>query len=263
MEVCKDILGKGYHVYCDNFFTSVHLAADLLEHGTNLVGTTRPNRVDFPREAINKEAVDGDSRGIAVSTILDNKVHCYVWLDNKPVFFVDTLYDDTVYTTVPKGLPDGSRVQITCPRGVKAYNEHMGGVDLADQMRRFYTCTHKSSRRWYLRLFWFLLDLAIDNAFILECCSLPTRSRRKSKQFRKELATHLLGLHSSRQHAGRQAQNAPRLVQRHFPKYLGTDGRCVVCSTGDARKRTRYGCEDCGNVRLCVDPCFRIYHTRK
>ena len=64
MEVCKDILGKGYHVYCDNFFTSVHLAADLPEHGTNLVGTTRPNRVDFPREAINKEAVDGDSRGL-------------------------------------------------------------------------------------------------------------------------------------------------------------------------------------------------------
>ena len=33
-----------------------------------------------------------------------------------------------------------------CPDAVKAYNEHMGGVDLADQMRRFYTCTHKSSK---------------------------------------------------------------------------------------------------------------------
>ena len=58
----------------------------------------------------------------------------------------------------------------------------MGGVDLADQMHRFYTCTHKSPRRWYLWLFWFLLDLAIDIAFILECYSRPIGGRRKSKR---------------------------------------------------------------------------------
>ena len=165
MELCKDILGKGYHVYCDNYFTSVHLAADLLEHGTNLVGTTRPDKVDFPKEVINKGAVAGESRGITVSTIIDNKVHCFVWLDNKPVFFVDTLFGYTTHTTVPRGLWDGSRTMVSCPEAVKAYNEHMGGVDLADQMRRFYTCTHK----WYFWLFWFLLDLAIDNAYVLEC----------------------------------------------------------------------------------------------
>ena len=50
MEVCKDILGKGYRVFCDNFFTRVHLAADLLEHGTSLVGTTRPDKIGFPNE---------------------------------------------------------------------------------------------------------------------------------------------------------------------------------------------------------------------
>ena len=85
MEVCRDLMGKGYHVYCDNYFTSVRLAGDLLEQGTTLVGTTQPNRVDFPRRVINKEAVAGDSREIAITTVLD-KVHCFVWLDNKPVF---------------------------------------------------------------------------------------------------------------------------------------------------------------------------------
>ena len=40
MELCKDILGRGYHVYCGNYFTSIHLAADLLEYGTTLVETT-------------------------------------------------------------------------------------------------------------------------------------------------------------------------------------------------------------------------------
>ena len=45
MKLCKDILGKGYHVYCDINFTNVHLAADLLEHGTTLVGTTQSDKV--------------------------------------------------------------------------------------------------------------------------------------------------------------------------------------------------------------------------
>ena len=44
MEIMKDLFWLGRHVYCDNFFTSIHLAADLLEHGTNLVGTTQPDR---------------------------------------------------------------------------------------------------------------------------------------------------------------------------------------------------------------------------
>ena len=83
---------------------------------------------------------------------------------------IDTLFGCTTYTTVPRGLPDGTRINISYPEAVKVYNEHIGGVDLTDQMHRFYTCMHKSSYRWYLWLFWFLVDMAIDNAYILECC---------------------------------------------------------------------------------------------
>ena len=78
MGVCDDLLEKGYHVYCDNYFTSIHLAADLLEHGTHLIGTTRPDRRNFPKGTVNKGAVTGKSRGTAVSTVIDNKVHCFV-----------------------------------------------------------------------------------------------------------------------------------------------------------------------------------------
>ena len=80
MELCKDILGKGYHVYCNNYYTSIHLAADLLEHGITLVGTTRPDKVDFPKGIVNKGAIAGESRRITVSTTIDNKVHCFAWL---------------------------------------------------------------------------------------------------------------------------------------------------------------------------------------
>ena len=70
-----------------------------------------------------------------------------VWLDRKPVFLVDTIFGCTSYTTVYRGLSDRTRVQVVCPEAIKVYNKHMGGIDLADQMRRFYTCTHKSSSK--------------------------------------------------------------------------------------------------------------------
>ena len=140
---------------------------------------------------------------------------------------------------------------------MKAYNENMRGVHLADQMHKFYTCTHKSSRRWYLRLFWFLLDVAVDNAFILECSLRPAGGRRKHIEFCKELATHLLSMHNSWQHAGRQVQNAPaRLMQRYFSKYLGDNGQCIVCRTEHTHKCTRYGCEDCSNVIYVLTPAL-------
>ena len=45
--VC-DLHGKNYHIFCDNFFTSVRLAKDLLRNDFYLCGTTRSNRTDFP-----------------------------------------------------------------------------------------------------------------------------------------------------------------------------------------------------------------------
>ena len=159
--------------------------------------------------------------------------------------------------SVSRKLRNGSSIRVPCPPAVVAYNQSMGGVNLADQIRRFNSCTHKSSRRWYLRLFWFLLDLAIDNAYILECHFNPTCKRNGIKGFREELATILLSQHSSRHRSGRQAQEKPaRLMDCHFPVNLHVQALCLVCSCPNTRKHTNFGCRECGNVHLCVDPCF-------
>ena len=63
----------------------------------------------------------------------------------------------------------------------------------------------------------------------------------------------------------RDTDNPMRLTERHFPSlYISRrkkrSRRCVVCSKNDKRSESRYACKDC-NVGLCVDTCFRIYHT--
>ena len=61
MGICEDILGKGYKVYYDNFFSSVSLAADLLQNGTTSVATTRYDRTGFPKD-LKKSSVAGCPR---------------------------------------------------------------------------------------------------------------------------------------------------------------------------------------------------------
>ena len=42
--------GKGHNLYIDNFYTSLRLANYLIENCTNITGTIRENRKQFPLE---------------------------------------------------------------------------------------------------------------------------------------------------------------------------------------------------------------------
>ncbi|GFU12240.1 uncharacterized protein NPIL_350091 [Nephila pilipes] len=51
-----------------------------------------------------------------------------------------------------------------------------------------------------------------------------------------------------------------RLTGRHFPDLVPSKRKCIVCSKAKVRRETRYQCNEC-DVGLCVQPCFRKYHT--
>ena len=264
LVMSETILDQGYHLYFDNFFSCPDLALKLLERKTYSIATARTNRKHFPREL--QPAASALPRGQHVSSLVfDGKVQCLVWKDKKAVAFINTICDPNETTTVARRNLDGSQTQVSCPSAVKHYNANMGGVDLADQKRKAYTCT-KKSKKWYMRLFWYLIDIAIVNAHILEAES-PNHSARPQKDFRVELASDLLSCHSSRKKRGRPSDASPsaRYNERHFPVELTSTRQCHVCSAKSARKRTKYGCMSCSEngIHLCPVPCFGIYHTCK
>ncbi|XP_071439171.1 uncharacterized protein [Hetaerina americana] len=60
-----------------------------------------------------------------------------------------------------------------------------------------------------------------------------------------------------------------RLVERHFIERIRQTGkksrpqrRCQVCSARGKRRDTVYWCPDC-NTGLCLEDCFKIYHTEQ
>jgi len=57
-------------------------------------------------------------------------------------------------------------VQVNCPAIVKEYNEHMGEVDVFDMLMSLYKVDHKSTE-WYIRIFFWALNVAIINGWLL------------------------------------------------------------------------------------------------
>ena len=57
-----------------------------------------------------------------------------------------------------------SRKMLPIPEFIDDYNYHMGGVDIADQLRSYYCTQQRSCRNWY-PLFYWLLDTTLVNAY--------------------------------------------------------------------------------------------------
>ena len=53
------------------------------------------------------------------------------------------------------------------PKVVKLYNSGMGGIDLMDQRTAAYRLDRKSSVRFYLRIFFDLMDIACVNSYLI------------------------------------------------------------------------------------------------
>ena len=110
-------------------------------------------------------------------------------------------------------------------------------VDRGDQLRGYYCCRTKS-RKFYKYIFYFLLDVAITNAFILMKKHTNKGSKMTIKDFRLELASELIGDYCSRRRRGRTSSSSIRsLPLRHFPVKVNDDS----CPT----KRKRDNCAQC------------------
>ena len=178
---------KGYALFVDSFFSSVKLCQELLLRNTYLCSTTRSNRRQYPNELAKTTL---NARGEFKSVVVDGNVSATIWKDKKCVHFLNTYYNFDVILSVKRKQLDGSVNDISCPACVKGYNMNMGGVDLCDQKRKTLSCSRKSLK-WYMRLFWFILDVCVVNAHILEQKS-QHHPKRTQKAFRLELGSSWL-----------------------------------------------------------------------
>ena len=265
--------GKHHQVFCDNFFTSPRLFKALHDHGIYACGTVRQSRRNFPTGLRNVSL----SRGEGVFRQHGSLV-AVVWQDKRPVHILSTLSQQEETQTVSRRERDGSVVDVSVPSAILTYTKYMGGVDLGDQLRKYYSVRLKCVKN-YKYFFWFLFDVCITNAFILsKLCnhSHTSHDAGRLKAFRVSLAQSLIGSYNSRQRAGRRSTVA--IVQPtsaptpfHSPHHHARQ-RCVYCRyyrSPPCRRESVWQCLACeGGPTLCLTgrddgtDCWALWHAQ-
>uniref|UniRef100_A0A673H7S5 PiggyBac transposable element-derived protein domain-containing protein n=1 Tax=Sinocyclocheilus rhinocerous TaxID=307959 RepID=A0A673H7S5_9TELE len=187
---CK-VLGSGYHVYMDNFYTSPKLLKDLHTMKFGACGTYRDNRKDCPRNADNSLSKKS-ARG-SIRWIRDGPLVFVKWMDTREVSVCSTIHPAYTGNTVQRRVKSQGTWRtktFPCPAPVTAYNQHMGGVDLSDQLIQYYTAQHKTMK-WYRKIFLHFLDIAATNAFIVHK---ELYGNLSHKEYMEQLITEICGV---------------------------------------------------------------------
>lgn len=154
------LLGKGYHIYTDNWYTSLRLLLYLRDNDTLACGTIRASR-GIPAELVNRVV---KKTGDSVALVGDNKVVATKYHSTKIVYLLSTIHGQ-IELNVRNRRRTGT---IKWPEASSQYNKNMGGVDKQDQIIQLYDCTRKTMK-WTKKLFFHFLQVSACNAYILAC----------------------------------------------------------------------------------------------
>lgn len=268
VALCKTIQTRACVVYFDNYFSTLDLAIHLRDEcGIFSLGTIRQNRLKgCDKLLMSDKSLKKKGRG-SYCQVVDNtnKIAIVKWYDNKVVTLISTYADAYPVGKIKRYSKEmKARVDVDCPELIKHYNNHMGGVDLADMLVALYRTTYKS-RRWYTAIFAQMLDICVNNAWLLyrRDCSNRAVKNMPLKSFRCQLARELQNKSRSRisvNHNCRTDDSIRYDSIGHFPSFGESYGRCKLC----IKNKTDVYCVKC-NQRLCLvrkRNCFYDYHSK-
>lgn len=272
LNLIRPVLNRGHVLFMDNFFNSPSLARYLKRNGTDCVGTLRSNRKHVPLALRKCPLVEGEYIARHSGDVLLIALH-----DRKRITCVSTYHNlSQIEKPERPGRRATHRLQL-----IDDYNHCMGGVDRLDQMLEPYLIERKQCLKWSKKLFKRLVNISIQNARIL--VEKSTNTKIDSLAFRLALVSEIMERHLPnvpRHHSIGQPRRAhlpeARLTERHFIRHIPVTNemqenvvhksnlgrrRCALCyKQGRKTKTTVYECPDC-EVPLCIEPCFKTWHT--
>ncbi|KAG8237447.1 hypothetical protein J437_LFUL015975 [Ladona fulva] len=122
LALMKPLLGKGYCVTTDNYYTSPELADLLTSKGTDTYGMLRITSKEAPNDLRQKKLKKGE-----FAACQRGKVMVMKWHDKKVVSLLSTVHN-TEFVDLEKRGKVSRKLKL-----VVEYNHTMGGVDRADQ----------------------------------------------------------------------------------------------------------------------------------
>ncbi len=254
------------------------------------IGTIRSNRV---RQCPLKEESELKREGRGAydySVDANSGIRVVRWYDNKVVQLSSTHVDAEPITSVKRwNRREKKYINIKCPAIVAEYNSFMGGVDSFNMLMSLYRNDRKS-RKWYLRIFFWALNVAVVNGWLLyrrncsqqnvslkscldlleftSCVSecLVLKNKLPSSLSRKRGRPSSGDTEPSQEFEVKKRRERKRNILQeirhdnvgHFPAHSEPKQRCSVCSS-----YVRMKCIKC-NSHLCITKtknCFLDFHA--
>lgn len=254
--------GKPFHIYIDNYFTSIRLFEHLSALGFGAVGTIRSNRISHCPMDIKK--LDKEDRGTHDQYIdTAGSIALVGWKDNKVVLLASNCFDTfPVAQTTRWSRQHNARVVITQPHVVRMYNKSMGGVDRTDQNIGQYRIAIRS-KKWWWPFFAWVVDMVLQNCWLLH--RFNNANHIDLLTMRREIVRVNLARGSALRRIARPQQHFPIICskvpdavrfdgQLHYPGDADRQLRCSVC-----KKNTKKMCKKC-NIGIHLQ-CFEQFHT--
>ncbi|GES80728.1 hypothetical protein RCL_jg90.t1 [Rhizophagus clarus] len=164
------IENKSFNIYMDNYFSSIKLFKYLREKKIGAYGTVRKNSANFPQILKVDKKLDWDTlSGVVVDNVL-----AILWMDNSPVTMLSTIHQ----------IDNGNENRIERIRR-RPRETSTNAVKLQG-----YYGTQLPVRRTWMPLFFWLLDTALINSYLI--LKKINANVNHQKDFRMQLAWDLI-----------------------------------------------------------------------
>ena len=280
MKLVQPLLNQGYHVFFDNFYTSMQLLKDLFAQGTPSCGTVTENRKGFPNSM--KQGKNWAKKRERGEMRWKREGQCLAlqWVDNKVVTMLSTIDNANDFVSVDrKKKVDGKweTLSVRKPFTIERYNKYMNAVDRSDQLLAKYNLLNRKSVRWWKTLFFHVIDIAVVNSFILlqqhrmkmpTCDVLKRHPRYSLLDFREELIRNTMNFEEYAQPPVYKVFHDPGIYESsHLPVFGEIKRNCRVCYRKEKKELKVYSfCKaaQCKGVFLhCTKDknCFSEWHS--
>lgn len=277
VRLCEGLEGQNHKVYFDNLFTTLPLLLHLKEMQIFAIGTLRKNRLAGAEDVLlpNKQLKERGTMSYATNS--DN-ITIMKWNDNNIVHTASTFVGKEPLGMVKRWDKKAKdHIEVPRPRSIEVYNKHMGGVDLTDFLIACYRHTFKH-KRWYLRLFFHLLNMSIVNSWLILRFLKGDSNQMDLLEFRGSIARALINngtqllTKKKRGPVPASSYQAPKRAKVTVPDEVRFNTKaphwpikselkhCSRCALPKCSGKSKYLCKAC-NKALCVE-CFEAWHTK-
>lgn len=246
-----------FHLFFDNYFTSLSLLKELRIRNIRGTGTIRENRI--PRSPLSdSKQMKKSTRGNYDYALVDDDLVICKWNDNSVVTLASNAASVFPLNKAKRfSQTEKKHILVDQPSLVKLYNENMGGVDRSDQNIGQYRINIRG-KKWYFPLLTHAIDMAVQNAWHLHKRNFGTLDQLA---FRRSITTELLETYrrTTKRGPSRSSKNLHEHSRydgnAHLIIYRENQLRCALC-----HKKVNFACSKC-EIGLHPKHCFYIYHT--